>query len=151
MTTREAVVAEARSWIGTRYHDNAGIKIRRDESGNIIDRGGADCVHSVYGIYFACGLVPAITIPHYSPQFMLNRGEEIYLTSVLAHARATDTPLPGDLALFRYGRVFSHGAIVDGTGWPDLLHASSDTGMFMPDRAEFGRLGEARKRFFTLW
>ena len=152
MTTREAVLAEARTWVGTAYHDNAWIKVKRDPAGNIIDAGGVDCVHSIYLIYRACGLVPAVEIPRYSPQFMCHRSEEIYLNRVLRHARQIDNPLPGDLALLRYGRVYSQGAIVDAHGWPKVMHASADARVFIAEPLGSDALkSERRPIFFTVW
>ena len=151
MTTRQAVLAEARTWLGTAYHDNAGVKCKRDTEGKIVDAGGVDCVHSVYAIYRACGLVPEVQIPRYSPQFMLHRGEEIYLTAVLRHARPTEDPQPGDLAMFRYGRVYSHGAIVDEPGWPHVMHASSDRRQFVAEPLLGGLILTRERRFFTVW
>lgn len=53
---------------------------------------------------------------------MLHKSEEKFLMGILENnLREVQQPLPGDVALFRFGRCFSHGAIV--TRWPELIHA----------------------------
>ena len=107
---RAAVVAEAQSWLRTPFHDCAELK-----------GVGVDCAHLVYAVYRACGIVPEIEIPAYSPQFMLHQSAEIYLGFVLKHAVEVEAPQPGDLVLWKFGRCFSHSAIV--VDWPRIIHA----------------------------
>jgi cell wall-associated NlpC family hydrolase len=46
---------------------------------------------------------------------------------VLGYAREIPgPPLPGDVAVFKFGRTFSHGAIV--LAWPRVVHAFVRTG-----------------------
>jgi len=55
-------------------------------------------------------------------------------------------PLPGDIALFRFGRTFSHGAIV--TDWPRLVHAYWNIGVVYGD-ANLHPLAGRPVRFFS--
>ena len=143
-TQRAAVVAEARSWIKTPFHDCAGIK-----------GVGTDCAHLPYKVYQACGIVPAIDIPSYTPQFMMHSSVERFLAIVLPHAVEVPYPTgPGDLVLWQFGRSFSHGAII--LDWPRIIHAHSKAGGVIEDDAERNAMlvrdhrGHARARkFFT--
>ena len=53
---------------------------------------------------------------------------------------------PGDIALFRFGRTFSHGAIV--TDWPRLIHAYWAIGVVWGD-ATLHPLKDRPVRFFS--
>lgn len=118
MTKREAVLAEARSWLRTPYHHCADIK-----------GVGVDCAMLLVGIYRAVGLVPADLDPRpYSPDWHLHRSEEQYLGWLEQYGNEVMEPMPGDVLVWRFGRAYSHGAILldpDGT----ILHAYRDAGM----------------------
>jgi cell wall-associated NlpC family hydrolase len=55
-------------------------------------------------------------------------------------------PQPGDIALFKFGRVFSHGAVV--VAWPRLIHAYWAIGVVWGDAA-LHPLKRREVRFFT--
>jgi cell wall-associated NlpC family hydrolase len=65
---------------------------------------------------------------------------------LLRYARPVAAPEPGDIALFRFGRTYSHGAIV--TEWPRLIHAYWSIGVVWGDSTLFPLAGRA-VRFFT--
>ena len=109
---RAAVIKEALEWVGTPYHAEAKVKGRK---------GGCDCLTILEGVFRNVGLVTNADIPHYSPQFMLNRSDELYLTGLLQYTREVTTPQPADIALWKFGRCFSHAAIV--IEWPRIIHA----------------------------
>lgn len=115
---RAAVVAEARSWLGTPYHHHARIK-----------GAGVDCAQILLAVYCdALCLAPDLDVGHYSTQWHLHRSEELYLQWLaLAGARRVQTPAPGDIAMFRFGRTFSHSAIHVDDG--RLVHAYVDLGV----------------------
>lgn len=117
---RAAVVAEAESWLGTPYHHMGRLK-----------GVGVDCLTLLAAVYHAAGIVPAIEIPFYPPDWHLHRGVERYMDGLLAHAREVETPAQGDVVLFRFGRCFSHGAIV--VGWPRIIHAWHSNGVVYGD------------------
>lgn len=99
---RARIVVEALSWVGTPYHHCAGAK-------GI----GADCAMSLVRIYQAVGIVPPDFDPRpYAPEWYLHRNEERYLAGIERWARRVDAAKPGDVALYRFGRTASHGAIV---------------------------------------
>lgn len=164
---RRAVVDEARSWLRTPYHHMGRVR-----------GAGVDCATLLAEVYARAGVLPSFDVPFYPPDWHLHRDAERYVEFVLGHAvelsspfhaRPLDTvgkggdeardPLPGDLALWRFGRCFSHGAIV--VGWPMIIHAYAGRGCVLEDaeRAYWlaylgGRRGEKREarpvRFFTL-
>jgi NlpC/P60 family putative phage cell wall peptidase len=122
--TRNAIVAEARSWIGTTYHHAARLK-----------GVGVDCAQLLIAVYAAVGLIEEFSPGMYSMDWALNRDDERFLGFVQRFARETDRPLPGDVLVFRYFRCFSHGAIV--VDDERMIHAYIGRGVELADRAEF--------------
>lgn len=111
MNEREWVVKIAKEWIGTPYRSHAQIK-------GI----GCDCLTLLSGVFSEAGLVKNAKIPHYSPDFMKHRSAEMYLQGLLGYAHEINgMPQPGDIALWKFGRCFSHSAIV--VQWPVIIHA----------------------------
>lgn len=149
---RAAVVAEARSWLGTPYHHEARVK-----------GAGVDCAQLLIGVFAAPGvaLIDSLDVPRYPPDWHLHRSAERYLAIVLEHAREiAGPPLPGDIVLWRFGRCFSHGAIV--VDWPAVIHAYVGRACVIEDAEAAAWLstigeradgyGRARpRRFFSLW
>ena len=138
--TRDAIVREALSWERTPYHPLARIK-------GI----GVDCAQFPAAVYETVGLIPHIA-PSYSPQWMLHRDEEHYLGWVRRFAReiARDALAPGDFAIWKFGRCYSHGAIVIDP--PDVIHAVIVGGGVI--RANIDRDEDLRARparYFTLF
>jgi cell wall-associated NlpC family hydrolase len=135
---RAAVVTEARTWLNTPYHHAARCK-----------GAGVDCAMLPAAIYEAVGLIPAVAVDHYPPDWHLHRDVERYLEVVTGHAREVAAPTgPGDFVLYRWGRCFAHGAII--VDWPEIIHALIDVGVVL-DLGEAGRLAGRDRRFFTLW
>ena len=119
--TRAAIVAEARTWLGTPYHHHARIK-----------GVGVDCAQILLAVYCdALGLAPPLDLGHYSTQWHLHRSEELYLhwlgKAGARRVQAPEQPQAGDIAMFRYGRTFSHSAIHTGGG--RLVHAYMGLGV----------------------
>jgi len=113
--TRAAIVAEARTWLRTPYHHAARVK-----------GAGVDCAQILVEVYSAVGLIEWFDAGFYPPDWMLHRDEERYLATVTRFAHPVAAPLPGDVAVYRFGRCISHGAIV--VEWPTIIHA------YAPDR-----------------
>ena len=138
---REAVIREAESWIGTPFHHAARIK-----------GAGVDCLMLLAEIYERADVVPHIDPPFYVPDWHLHRDAERYLEGLACHACEIAGPpqgagpLPGDIALFRFGRTFSHGAIV--TQWPSLIHAYWAQGVVWGDATLYPLAGRP-VRFFS--
>lgn len=134
---RAAVLAEARTWLGTPYHHQGFVK-----------GGGVDCAFLLVEVYHAAGVIPKIDPRPYPPDWHFHRDEERYLGWVEKYARRTETPQPGDLALYRFGHCLSHGAIV--VDWPTIIHAVKNEGCVLGD-GDQGRLAGRLAGFWTLW
>jgi cell wall-associated NlpC family hydrolase len=136
---RAAIVAEAVSWIGTPFHHEARVK-----------GAGVDCAMLLAEVYERAGIVGRIEIPHYPPDWHLHRDAERFLMRLLEHAREiAGPPQPGDVALFRYGRCFSHGAIV--VAWPRVVHANFLARAVTWGDARLAPLEGRAVKFFTVF
>jgi cell wall-associated NlpC family hydrolase len=113
---RELVVLEARKWVGTPYR----------HCGDILGV-GVDCAMLLLRVYVDLGLVDAFDPRPYPTDWHLHRSEELYVNQLLEHTVEVDTPLPGDIAVWKAGRTFSHGGIV--TSWPNIVHAYMPSGI----------------------
>ncbi|NEW88752.1 peptidase P60 [Rhodopseudomonas sp. WA056] len=111
---RDAIVAEARSWIGTRYRHQASVK-----------GVGCDCLGLVRGVWRAClGEEPEMP-PPYAPDWAEAGGDETLAAAALRHL----VPVPcdafdrGDVLLFRWrdGCVAKHAAIASSP--TTMIHA----------------------------
>jgi cell wall-associated NlpC family hydrolase len=135
---RAGVIDEAKTWLGTPYHHAARVK-----------GAGVDCATLPAEVYAAAGMIPALDLDHYPPDWHLHRSAERYLAHVLDHAREVPAPTgPGDFVLYKWGRAFAHGAIV--VSWPTIIHAMIHVGVVL-DAGDDGRLKARERRFFTLW
>jgi cell wall-associated NlpC family hydrolase len=146
---RRAVVVEARAWLRTPYHHMGRVK-----------GAGVDCATLLAEVYARAGVIAPVAIPFYPPDWHLHRDAERYLGFVLEHAREIASeakPKPADLALWRFGRCFSHGAIV--IDWPLVIHAYAGKGCVLEDverarwLSQIGERGAVRPRpvkFFRL-
>ncbi|MCL1908970.1 MAG: C40 family peptidase [Holophagaceae bacterium] len=107
---QQSITTAALSWLNTPYHHEARLK-------GI----GVDCGQFPAAVFESLGLIPKLDIEPYPHDWHLHRDEERYLEIVERHFEKVDSPLPGDLALFRFGRAISHGSIV--IDWPLIIHA----------------------------
>jgi cell wall-associated NlpC family hydrolase len=144
---RPKIVAEALSWVGVPYRSNAMVK---DKVG-----GGTDCAMLLAAVYGPLGLIPGWVDPRpYSPQWHIHRNEEEYMGVVLAHAHEiAGPPRPGDVAMFKIGKVFAHGAIV--IDWPNVVHAVGGSMVLLEDVSK-NRIGKRAlwlvpRKYFSLW
>lgn len=101
--TREDVVREAVSWVGTKFHDCSGIK-----------GVGTDCAHLLIRSFAAVGLIQDFD-PQYKPQWFQHRDEPRFLQALVeqgAHQIDPSSALAGDVLMYKFGRHAAHGAIV---------------------------------------
>jgi cell wall-associated NlpC family hydrolase len=131
---RAAVVAEARSWLGTRYHHAADVKGRQ---------GGVDCAMLLVRVYCDLGLVERFDPRPYTRDWFL-----------LARSREVRTPLEGDIVLFKVGRCFAHAGIVSRADPLTIIHAFSNAHCVVEDVIERSAELSARlktARFASYW
>jgi cell wall-associated NlpC family hydrolase len=139
---REKILGEARSWIGTPFHHGADLK-----------GAGVDCAMLLVRVYVDLGLVPPFDPRPYTHDWHLHRGEEKYLNALLARAREIAQPRPGDVAVLRVGRCYSHAGIVTRSDPLTLVHASLPSRIVLEEDASRNAdlAAPARKvRFFSV-
>jgi NlpC/P60 family putative phage cell wall peptidase len=122
---RAAVVAEARSWIGTPYHHAADVKGH-----------GVDCALLLVRVYCDLGLVEPFDPRPYTRDWFLHRNEERYLGFLLARSKEVRTPGLGDIILFRIGRCFAHAGIVSSIEPLSIIHAFAPSSHVVEDVIE---------------
>jgi cell wall-associated NlpC family hydrolase len=129
--------------LGTPFHDN-----------QCCHGAGVDCAHLVHAAYCEAGVMGDQGIERYSEQHMLHRDQELFLGYVMRAGAREISPaeaLPGDLVLYKIGRVYAHGAIV--VEWPlRVIHAHKQSGSVLetgPFDCGLGRGGEPR--VFSFW
>jgi NlpC/P60 family putative phage cell wall peptidase len=146
---RQRVVEVAKSFISTPYHHMGMIK-----------GVGVDCLTLLAAVFNEAGLIEQPEIPYYPSDWMLHRDAERYLEGVMKYCREVPTPQPGDIALWKFGRCFSHGAIV--IEWPMIIHAYWRRNCILEDALAatwLTRIGEngpdqgkeRQVRFFSFW
>jgi len=132
---RQAVVAEAKTWLGTHFHHEANVK-----------GAGVDCVHMPASSYnVALGV--DIHVPVYSAQWHLHQTgpkgeyEELYLVNLkkegfveISDGQEDFEPFDpdnwvdakkdvGDLVVVQLARTYAHAAII--VNWPYVIQAES--------------------------
>lgn len=143
MQARERIVEIAKTWLGTRYHHMGRIK-----------GSGADCLTFIAMVYQEASLIEDINIPFYHGDWMLHRSEEKYLEGLLQYSKEVKKPKKGDIALWKFGRCFSHGSII--IDWPEIIHSYYHVGCNTDNVDNAGWLkfiGNKPRpvRFFSLW
>jgi cell wall-associated NlpC family hydrolase len=133
---RAAVLEEARTWLRTPFHHEGRSK-----------GAGVDCAMLLAEVYERAGQIPRVLPEHYPHDWHLHRDEERFLAWLLKFAHQVEEPLPGDIAIFRIGRTWSHGAIV--INWPIVIHAWFETTVEYADASKTPLSGFP-VRFYTL-
>jgi cell wall-associated NlpC family hydrolase len=140
---RLAVVAEARSWIGTPYHHRAAVK------GSC---GGVDCGMLLIRVFADLGLIPDFDPGHYPIDWHMHRAEERYLGFVTAHAGPVVVPGPGDVIVFKWGRCFAHGGIItEAEPACRFVHAAARAGFVEETVLSASPLAARQSKYFSLW
>jgi cell wall-associated NlpC family hydrolase len=136
---RAEIVRAAKEWIGTPYHHHARVK-----------HAGADCAMFPLAVYQQCGILPTdYQPPQYSVQWHLHRSEELYLKEIEKFvSEIHGPPRPADFIVFRFGRTYSHGAIV--VDWPIVIHSYIPYGVLLSDALRDGELLSRAYKCFEL-
>lgn len=114
--SRDAVVSEAMSWLGTPYHHH----------GRVLGV-GVDCAQLLIASYADAGVIERLEPGFYAHDWHLHHSEELFQQWLeRAGARRVQTPALGDVMLFKYGRCFSHGGIWAGDC---VVHSYIDLGV----------------------
>jgi len=140
---RTAVVAAARAWVGTPYHNCADI------------RGvGVDCGMLLVRVFVDTGLCPPFDPRPYPVDWHLHRSEERYLGFIFDRAREVARAQPGDVMVLRYGRCYSHGGVVTRSSPLTIVHAYYPARCVLEEVIEHNAvLADATRqpRFFSFW
>lgn len=99
---RAAILTEARRWLGTPFHHRQRCLGR-----------GVDCVNLLVAVYSAVGLGPDLKLPWYPHDWHLHRSDELIFETLRIYAHPVTSGVPGDVAVFGYGRCVSHAAIIE--------------------------------------
>lgn len=129
-SARADFLTEALSWIGTPFRDCADVKG---------PNGAVDCAMLITRCAIDTGLVQPFDPRPYSPRAMLHSTEEkapISFLKILARcgAKEVETPRIGDIQVYLFGRMFSHGGIRINSG--EIVHAYGAAGMCLPTRID---------------
>lgn len=138
---REKIISVAKTWIGTPFHDNCGLK-----------GVGTDCAHFLARVYEESGFSERVDIEYYSPQFFMHTDEEKFASYVLKYAKEIEEKNagPGDAVLYKIGRSYAHGAII--VDWPSrIIHAHKLTGCVIESSSTDADLRGRKTRFFSIW
>lgn len=139
---RAAVVAKARSWIGTPYHHAADVKGH-----------GVDCAMLLVRVYCDIGLVEPFDPRPYTRDWFLHRDEEKYLGFLFDRARQVREPGLGDTVVFRLGRLFAHAGIVSKLDPLSIVHAFAPARHVVEESVRAGELSPKLKtaKFASYW
>ena len=133
---RIAVVEEAKTWLGTPWIHRARIK-----------GVGVDCAQLLIGTYSGAGLVEPFDTGDYPMDWMLHKEEERMLAWVDKYLEPVTATQPGDAVILKFGRAFSHAAIV--TDWPVVIHAFRKERGVVWGNMTLGDLSRHEARYYT--
>lgn len=138
-TSREAVVACARSWVGTPYHPHARVK-----------GAGVDCAQLLIAVFSETGLLQEFDPGTYPTQWHLHADEELLKEWVeqFAVSIAEEDARPGDVVIYKFGRTFSHAGVV--ISWPTIVHAWQKSRLVIEDDGTAGYCDGRPRLFYRL-
>ncbi len=140
--SRQALVQEALTWLGTPYHASGQVK-----------GAGTNCAQFIYGAAKNAGVFPSGTPEPrwYTPQLATHTRDERligYLHSYGAREIAEDAVQPGDVVVYRSGQAHGHIALI--VSWPTIIHALAPAGCQLGNVAD-GQLGRMARKYFSFW
>jgi len=107
-----------------------------------------DCSTFLLEVYERAGLIEHYEPPFAPQQWHCHQSRELFLEQVERFAHRVEIPKPGDAVLFKYGRTYSHGAIV--IEWPTVIHALIRSTVQLA-RADQDPLRSAPTLFFSVF
>ena len=110
---RNAIVTEAKSWVGTPYRNSGSTK-----------KIGVNCAMFLYQVALNAKVLPenAPKPAHYSPQFSVNQKQERLLAVIDSYGAKVITEeqaKPGDIVVYKNGLSHGHAAII--ISWPEAI------------------------------
>lgn len=122
------------TWLNTPYHHQAAVK-----------GAGVDCAQLLIEVFHRIGMIERIDVGNYPHDWHFHKDDERYLGWIEKFGHKVEQPKPGDIALFKFGRCVSHGAIV--LEWPTVIHAYYQQGCVMGDANGV----ELKGRLHSVW
>lgn len=110
---RQAIVKEAKEWLGTEYHHMGRIK-----------GGGTDCGMYLIEVFERCGLIEHVEVPYYPFDIAANCSDPMYLNFVEKYCKKVDREaITGDILIYKFpgSKVPHHASIVVGDEY--CIHA----------------------------
>lgn len=117
LISRNKIVEEAKTWVGTPYHHQAACK-----------GVGVDCAYLVGAIAESIGAIQKFQVEPYSIEWHWHSREERMCNIVeeFGAKLVKGDPKPGDILAFKYGRVCSHlGIMIEND---NFIHAHISAG-----------------------
>ncbi len=105
-------------------------------------------------VFVDTGLCEPFDPRPYPPDWHLHRSAERYLSFIFDRGHEVETPRPGDVAVYRFGRCYSHGGIIVGATPITLVHAYGPARRVVEECvAQNPVLSEAKRepRYFSYW
>lgn len=118
--SRDDIVKEVLTWVGTPFHDCADVK-----------GAGVDCGMLLVRVFCDLDILPLFDPRPYKPQWFQHRDEPLYLGWLAKYAHKVEQPGLGDVAMYNFGRHAAHAAIIVGPG--AIVHAFKPAGRVIRD------------------
>lgn len=110
---------------------------------------GIDCAMLLVRCWVDAGIFEEFDPRPYPPHWHLHHSEERYLAWMQSLGTEVLTPQPGDIAVYKVGRCFSHSGIVSKPGY--VIHSYAYINMCMETEMRSGRLANREIKYFDLW
>jgi NlpC/P60 family putative phage cell wall peptidase len=138
---RAAVIAEARSWMGTPWRHRANVKGQ-----------AVDCAMLMRECFVRTGVLAPFEVPPYPKSWFMHRQEEWLLEWVLKLG-GRELPLekatPGDLLMYKYGHCYGHLGLL--VAPQRIIHAYARNGQVIETETFDTELAKRGPRAFTMW
>ena len=135
---RATVAHVACRWLRTPYHHHGRI-----------NGVGVDCANLLCAVYADAGVIAEVDPGFYAHDWHLHRNEEMFLGWIeRCGGHRVDVPQVGDVAVFQYGRTFSHGGIM--LDPEKVIHSYLDMGVVIT-RLDEQPLAGRPVQFWSLW
>jgi cell wall-associated NlpC family hydrolase len=134
---RQRIINEAMSWLTTPWRHASAVK-----------GAGVDCGRLLIEVYANCGLIDRYTPEYYPQDFALHSSDERFLANIERYTVRVDNAKKGDIAVYKFGRCFSHAAIV--LDYPKIIHAKIGLGVLLDD-ATHSDLAGREVRFYSVF
>jgi cell wall-associated NlpC family hydrolase len=138
---RQQVVAAALTWCGTPYRQLGHTKG---------ERGAIDCSMLLVAAFVEGRVFEPFDPRPYPANWMLSQGEERYLAWLDGIGGRTEGPLkPGDVTAYKFGRCFSHSAIIVDDAY--MVHAYATARKCIKTERNYLPLARRPTVSFDMW